>query len=406
MKKTKKVSDAFNLAIPEIEKKLGYSFRDKSLLIQAFTRTSYCNEKRGENGERLQSNEVLEFFGDSVLSVAIITLLLNGCTERYAYGIRTRLNEGDFSNIKSKLSDKKKLSELTLSLGLEKHLRLGEGDVKLGISREPSVMEDLFESIVGAIYVDSGMDIPTVVKVIGGLLDVKQYTGATPPIQSAKNSLQEWCADKNRRLPPPTYKTLSEDGPDHKKSYERGCYIGDRLVGRGCGKNLKLADAAAAEDALRNLQGNEAVSKASGADKKTAPKATQQTNGKKSAADASKEAKKCVKAPTASPKTAENATRPQPSGATALLKGYALSHKTPTPSFKDLGLMKGGSGAIEYRIECRFMGSSAIGTANNRIDAREAAANIIVKHLGIGKKPNAKKSSAPKQRTPGRRKQG
>ena len=83
----------FKKYIPEIEKKIRYKFKDTSLLTQAFTRTSFCNEKnRGK--QCYYSNEVLEFFGDSVLSTAIVSLLLKSRTERYEHGIKTPLKEG------------------------------------------------------------------------------------------------------------------------------------------------------------------------------------------------------------------------------------------------------------------------------------------------------------------------
>lgn len=244
--------------IPEIEKKLGYTFKDKSLITQAFTRTSFSNEHKSEKGERYQSNEVLEFFGDSVLSAAIVTMIIKQYSERYEHGIKTELAEGDFSNIKSKLSDKKNLSDRMRELGLSKYLRMGEGDTKLGVENEPSVMEDLFESIIGAIYIDSGMDMPRVVKTVSKMLSIKEYmTAKAAPAQSSKNSLQEWCADKKRRLPPPAYKTVSESGPQHKKVYERACYIGERMYAVGVGKNQKLADADAAEKTLKILVSEE-----------------------------------------------------------------------------------------------------------------------------------------------------
>ena len=127
----------FDKHIKEIEDKIGYTFNDKSLLKQAFTRSSYCNENRGSTGLKYQSNEVLEFFGDSVLSAAIVTLLMRDCMKRYEHGISTELNEGDFSNIKSMLSDKKNLSLATKSMNIEKYLLLGEGDTKLGVQDEP-----------------------------------------------------------------------------------------------------------------------------------------------------------------------------------------------------------------------------------------------------------------------------
>ena len=241
--------------IKEIEERVGYTFADKSLLVQAFTRASYVNEHRGRGGIPLMSNEVLEFFGDSALSCAIVSLLMRERCERYEYGIKTPLTEGDFSNIRSKLSDKTNLSKSTGVLGLEKYLLLGAGDVKRGVADEPSVKEDLFESIVGAIYIDSGMNIGAVIGAVSNMLDVSVYTKSqSGDFRSAKGALQEFCQDRHRRLPPPVYKTLSESGPDHEKKYLRGCYIGDRLVARGEGKSFKAADAKAAEAALEILK--------------------------------------------------------------------------------------------------------------------------------------------------------
>ena len=148
----------FDENIAEIEKRIGYVFRDKALLRQAFTRESYCNEANRLRRVGYQSNEVLEFFGDSILSAVIVTCFIKKKTERYSYGIRSELCEGDFSNIRSKLADKKNLSENITRLGLEKYFLMGEGDAKLGIWNERSVKEDLFESIIGAIYIDSGFD--------------------------------------------------------------------------------------------------------------------------------------------------------------------------------------------------------------------------------------------------------
>ena len=88
----------FEKNIEAIEEIIGYVFRDKSLLRQAFTRASFCNENNYRQREPYQSNEVLEFFGDSILSAAIVTLLMKDLSERYEFGISTTLNEGDFSN--------------------------------------------------------------------------------------------------------------------------------------------------------------------------------------------------------------------------------------------------------------------------------------------------------------------
>lgn len=331
----------FKEYIPEIEKKIGYTFADKSLLTQAFTRSSFCNEHKVRGEREYISNEVLEFFGDSVLSTAIISMMLRDKTERYEHGIYTRLDEGDFSNIRSKLSDKRNLSGSLAALGLQKYLRMGEGDEKLGIANEPSVMEDLFESIVGAVYVDCGMNMSEVIRVVSGMLDVSGYFSRSAPIQSFKNALQEWCADKKHRLSPPQYKTISESGPDHKRIYERAVLIGDRVVATGKGKNQKIADSAAAEAALEVLK--------------------------------------------------KEANNNQNVNLTSLseLKSFALSNKSPSPEFRDLGETESSTPSLrEYRIECRCMGQSAVATAHSKQEARAIAAEKLLSAL----KPEGKKT--------------
>lgn len=341
----------FEENIVKIEAAIGYTFRDKSLLRQAFTRTSYCNE----HGSIYQSNEVLEFFGDSVLSAAIITLLLRERTERYAHGIKTGLTEGDFSNIKSKLSDKKNLSESTERLGLEAYLLMGEGDAKLGIQKEPSVMEDLFESIIGAVYIDSGENMSAVLKTVSAMLDVKTYLSqSSAPMQSFKNALQEWCADKKHRRGAPVYKTVSESGPDHKKIFERACYIDGALYGTGTGKNQKLADSKAAEAALLTLM-----------------------------------------------REWESSSVTNSESVIQKLRELARAKKKPSPEFKDLGETAASvEGRREYAVECRFMNKTFIGVGAGKREAKESAAakmllNLSEKHESkrqIPKKPTHRKN--------------
>ena len=337
-------------SIPEIEKKIGYVFKDKSLIKQAFTRSSFCNEHKGQGKRRLVSNEVLEFFGDSVLSTAIISLMLKEKTERYEHGVYTQLNEGDFSNIRSKLSDKRNLSGSMALLGLQKYLLMGEGDAKLGVENEPSVMEDLFESIIGAVYIDCGMNIDRVIKVVSKILDTSVYFSAeAAPIQSYKNALQEWCADKKHRLPAPVYKTVSESGPDHKRLYERAVYIGDRLVATGKGKNQKIADSAAAEAALDILKSEN-------------------------------QPKKEI--------NLESITK---------LKALAVKNKQPSPEFRDLGESERSTPASrEFVIECRLMGKSACAMGNSKQEARAKAAEKL---LSIFEEENAP-AKMPKRKNP------
>ncbi|MBE6537240.1 MAG: ribonuclease III family protein [Ruminococcaceae bacterium] len=244
----------FEKNVPTIEKTIGYTFRDGSLLRQAFTRASFCNENNYGQREPYQSNEVLEFFGDSILSATIITSLIKMKSKRYSKGIKTELTEGDFSNIRSHLADKKNLSENIQRLGLQKYLIMGEGDAKLGIENERSVMEDLFESLIGAVYIDSSFDMEAVTAVIERMLDLSVYlTASNKAIQSYKNMVQEWCADKKRRLPPPVYEKRGEEGPDHNKTYTCVCIVDGKELGMGKARSVKLAESEAAKAALEAL---------------------------------------------------------------------------------------------------------------------------------------------------------
>ena len=336
----------FTKNIERIEETLGYTFKDKSLLKQAFTRASFCNENN-KGKTKYTSNEVLEFFGDSVLSAAIVSLLLKGKTKRYEYGIFTELTEGDFSTIRSNLSDKKNLSATTKALGLEKYLLMSRGDEKLDIGKEPSVMEDLYESIIGAIYIDSGMNLEVVTSVVERTLDVSSYVSdANTPKKNAKNLLQEWCDDKKHRLPHPEYKVLSAVGPDNKKTYECGVYIGEKLYGKGIGKNQKLAEAEAAKLALELLQAE--------------------------------------------------AKQPKVDAATVAQKLRELSsrNKVPSAEYRDLGETENSNINVkEYAIECRFMGKIAEGRGLSKQDARVAAGLTILDELER-EKAEAKKALA------------
>ena len=261
---------------------------------------------------------------------------------------------------------------------LEKYLRMGGGDAKLGIQNEPSVKEDLFESIVGAVYIDSGMDMARAISVVAGMLDIKRFmnsdgTKKSTTVQSFKNQLQEFCADKKRRLPPPSYKTVGESGPEHKKVYERACYVGDRLVAVGSGKNQKLADADAAERALAILTVEDNKSKAPMPDSQSIVK----------------------------------------------LKEYARSTKSASPVFRDLGETENSTPVLrEYAVMCSLGEISAIGVAQDKSSARCAAAEQVLaklmpqkqksrqkptSHVQKKKKPAQKPGGSIKQKRPAKK---
>lgn len=243
----------FEKIIPKIEEVIGYTFHDKALLRQAFTRKSYCNEARQRGDRGIQSNEVLEFCGDSVLSTAIITILMEKCSTRNEFGMITKLDEGDFTVIKSNLTNKTMLSRKMQETDLAQYLLVGRGDAKAEIFRQPSVMEDLFESVIGAIYFDSGRNLPLIIDIIEELLDTDEYLDkhAIPQSASPYNALQEFC--QARKLPF-SFEQIEHFGPEHLPTYVYACMVDGKYIAEGRGQSGAKAKAAAAAAALPFLK--------------------------------------------------------------------------------------------------------------------------------------------------------
>ena len=226
-------------ALTAIEQTIGYQFKDKQLISQAFTRSSYHYEHPEE-----QSNEVMEFVGDSVLSLLVVDNLLDRYTDKNGGGLYSCMNEGDLSSIRSFMVNKSFLAKKMRKLGLHQYLRMSIGDEKQGIENSISVLEDLFESIVGAIYLDVGRNISKTKEIVIPLLEIDyeldEYDGKIKI--SYKNLVQEWC-DKYGYSRPiyETYQTC--DG------FVSTCYIREinDAKGEGKGRNKKEAENNAAD---------------------------------------------------------------------------------------------------------------------------------------------------------------
>ena len=182
-----------NFNYTEIESKLGYTFMNKKLLLQAFTRSSYSAEHYDA-----ENNEILEFIGDSILGMLTVKRL----TERYGtsnnnYFI-SELHEDDLSKLKTFVVKRQTLAKAISSVGLSEYLLVGNSDEKLSVRNEESVMEDLFESIVGAVAIDSKWNLQSLEKVILHLLNIdniieSDYLGSI----DYENELQKWFDSKN-----------------------------------------------------------------------------------------------------------------------------------------------------------------------------------------------------------------
>lgn len=232
-------------AIESIERTIGYTFTDKQLISQAFTRSTYHYEHPKD-----QDNELLEFIGDSVLSLIVVNILIDKYSLRDGSGLYACRNEGDFSMMKSALVNKQFLAKQMSKLCLHDYLRMSIGDEGQGVRNSKSVLEDLFESIVGAVYLDTNRNQKKTEKVVRNILDIDKFLKENDgDIRiSHKNDVQEWCQRYDYDLP--TYDTRqTRDG------FISYCEIEELGIReRGEGHSHKEAENNAAEYALQKLE--------------------------------------------------------------------------------------------------------------------------------------------------------
>ncbi|MBI2096128.1 MAG: ribonuclease III [Candidatus Taylorbacteria bacterium] len=218
------------------EKNIGFSFKNKDLLRQAFTHRSYINENRAYH---LGHNERLEFLGDAVLELAV--------TE-YLYEHYPGSTEGEMTSYRSALVNAITLSGVASELKMNDYLLLSRGEVKdIGRARQ-IILANTFEALVGAIFLDSGYGaVKHFVAVhIFPLIDgiIKKGTWI-----DSKSLFQEKAQDIAGITP--TYTTVKEEGPDHDKLFTVGVYLGKNFVAQGQGKSKQDAEQQAAARALK-----------------------------------------------------------------------------------------------------------------------------------------------------------
>ncbi|NGX38724.1 MAG: Ribonuclease 3 [Chlamydiae bacterium] len=227
--------------IPAIEKILGYTFLEKELLTLAFTHRSYSNEHRGlVEGH----NERLEFLGDSVLG-----LMISG----YLYRHLPAQSEGHLSHLRASLVDAEACVRYTRQLDLEEYLLLGKGEaINVGRGRE-RLLANLFEAIIGAIYLDGGLPAAETffLEHFSSALD----QAMSKPLRNWKADLQDYAQKKTQK--PPIYQVVEEEGPPHQRVFVIAVSIENVKLGRGEGPSKKEAEQTAAEDALRRIEKGE-----------------------------------------------------------------------------------------------------------------------------------------------------
>ncbi len=211
----------------ELEKEIGYEFKDKSLLKQALTHSSFVNEQK----IRKQKNyERLEFLGDAVLELA---------SSKFLFLQDPDMSEGQMTKQRSSMVCEPSLAFCAKDLNLGEYIYLGKGEETTGGRGRDSITSDVMEALIGAIYLDSGFEEAEkfILKYILSDLETKQL------FYDSKTILQEKVQKSGQTI---HYELINEEGPDHNKKFTVEAYIDDEAVSKGIGRTKKAAEQQAA----------------------------------------------------------------------------------------------------------------------------------------------------------------
>jgi len=223
----------------EFENIIGYTFKNKELIEQALSHSSYANEKKRAGG----SNERLEFLGDSVLSIVVSDYLYKNIN----------VPEGELTKMRASLVCEKSLFVFAQQIELGEFLHLGKGEENTGGRERPSILADAFEAVIAAIYLDGGMEAAAKHILRSMPEDIKRTK--KPVLSDFKTLLQE-VVQKNPEEKV-EYVLIGEEGPDHNKRFVVEVCLNSQVIGKGKGKSKKEAEQLAAKEALE-LMGYEA----------------------------------------------------------------------------------------------------------------------------------------------------
>lgn len=219
------------------------SLLKKDIFKTAFTHRSFLNE----SSEKIESNERLEFLGDSVLSFIISAKL---------FKLRPNDTEGDLTNLRSFIVKTQSLAKAAQKLNLGQYLRLSKGEELSGGRENHQLLANTFEAVLGAIFLSQGIEMAEefVEKYLVPLFEEELKSG---PPKDAKSLLQELTQNLTKQSP--QYKILETRGPDHAKQFRIGVYLQGKLIGQGEGLSKQIAEEAAAEQALRTFPENQST---------------------------------------------------------------------------------------------------------------------------------------------------
>jgi ribonuclease-3 len=222
-----------------LQQTIGIIFRDLSLLQQAFVHSSYINENPSL---RLLDNERLEFLGDALLGFIVAEKLYHDFPDA---------GEGELTEIRIAFVRQETLAQLAVSLKLGDYLQLGKGEEATGGRERQTNLADAFESLVGAIFLDQGLDAARdfILSNFGGHFEKVRVEGIG---RNYKALLQEFTQAKFKQLP--IYRVVEASGPDHEKGFTVEVVLGDGILGAGSGKSKRAAEMEAARSAWENLK--------------------------------------------------------------------------------------------------------------------------------------------------------
>jgi len=218
------------------EQKIGYTFKKKGLLEQAFTHRSYLNENREPGREH---NERLEFLGDAVLELVVTEFL---------YGKYPDKAEGELTAVRAALVNTTSISSAASVLGMNEYLLLSRGEAKDTGRARQIILANAFEALIGAIYLDAGYD-PAAKFIAAQLFDRADAIIDNRLWQDSKSRFQEVAQEKTNTTP--SYQMLQQSGPDHDKRFIVGVFLNSEKIASGEGRSKQEAEQAAAEKGLQ-----------------------------------------------------------------------------------------------------------------------------------------------------------
>lgn len=224
------------MAIEDLETSLGLTFNNQGLLRQALVHRSYLNE---HGGSSLDSYERMEFLGDAVLELIVSTEL---------YANLPHITEGELTKGRSSLVCRPSLARAARRLSIGKHLALGKGEVESGGHNRESILEEAYESVVAAIYLDLGYDAARDFVLRSLEPDFAEILRRGHPVDNPKSRLQELIQGIGRTTP--HYELVSAEGPDHQPVFTVQVLVDDEILGQGTGSKKADAERAAAQMAL------------------------------------------------------------------------------------------------------------------------------------------------------------